>query len=40
MIDGSVMSKTPQDSEDDFAGVYEFDEAFSDAQLSQRIGSR
>lgn len=40
MIEGSIMSKTPDDSEEDFAGVYEFDEAFSDAQLSQRLGSR
>ena len=38
MIDGSVMSKTPEDSIDDFASVYEFDEAFSDAHLAPRIG--
>jgi uncharacterized repeat protein (TIGR04138 family) len=39
MIDGELMSKTPDDSEQDFAGVYDFDEAFSAAQLSQRIGT-
>lgn len=38
MIEGGVMSKTPDDSIDDFASVYDFDEAFSDAHLSQRIG--
>ena len=39
MIEGGVMSKTAHDSIDDFASVYDFDEAFSDAHLSQRIGT-
>lgn len=38
MIEGGLMSKTADDSIDDFAAVYDFDEAFSDAHLSQRIG--
>ena len=38
MIEGGVMSKTKDDSVDDFSSVYDFDEAFSDAHLSQRIG--
>jgi uncharacterized repeat protein (TIGR04138 family) len=38
MIEGGVMSKTNHDSIDDFSSVYDFDEAFSDAHLSQRIG--
>lgn len=38
MIEGGVMSRTKDDSVDDFSSVYDFDEAFSDAHLSQRIG--
>ena len=38
MIDGGVMSRTKDDSVEDFSSVYDFDEAFSDAHLSQRIG--
>ncbi len=38
MIEGGVMSRTKDDSVDDFSAVYDFDEAFSDAHLSQRIG--
>lgn len=38
MIEGGVMSKTADDSVEDFSSVYEFDEAFSDAHLSARIG--
>ncbi len=38
MITGGLMSKTADDSIDDFAAVYDFEEAFSDAHLSQRIG--
>ena len=33
MIDGGLMSKSEQDSPDDFADVYEFDEAFSPAEI-------
>ncbi len=29
MIEAGAMSKTPQDSPEDFAGVYDFDEAFA-----------
>ena len=29
MIEAGAMSKTPQDCPDDFAGVYDFDEAFA-----------
>lgn len=38
MIDGGVMSKTPDDSIDDFHAVFDFEEAFSSAQLSERLG--
>ena len=38
MIEGGVMSKTSDDSIEDFASVYDFDEAFSDAHLAARIG--
>lgn len=40
MIEGGVMSKTAEDSLDDFCGVFEFDEAFSPSQLQPRIGGR
>ena len=40
MIEGEALSKTPEDSIEDFAGVYDFDEAFSNAQLAQRLGAR
>jgi uncharacterized repeat protein (TIGR04138 family) len=40
MIEGEALSKTAEDSIEDFAGVYDFDEAFSNAQLAQRLGSR
>lgn len=38
MIEGGVMSKTADDSVEDFSSVYDFEEAFSDAHLSARIG--
>lgn len=40
MIEGEALSKTTEDSIEDFAGVYDFDEAFSNAQLAQRLGAR
>ena len=40
MIEGGLFSKTLDDSIDDFAGVYEFDEAFSTSQLRDRVGRR
>ena len=40
MIEGEALAKTPEDSIEDFAGVYDFDEAFSNAQLAQRLGAR
>ncbi len=40
MIEGEALSKTPEDSIEDFAAVYDFDEAFSASQLAQRIGAR
>lgn len=38
MIDFGLMSKTSQDTIDDFRGVYDFGEAFSPDQLIARIG--
>lgn len=38
LIDLGLMSRTPDDSQSDFAGVYEFDEVFGAAQLAARIG--
>lgn len=38
MIDAGLMSKTPDDTIEDFAAVYDFAEAFRDANLAQRIG--
>ncbi|MCE2882445.1 MAG: hypothetical protein LW636_08830 [Planctomycetaceae bacterium] len=40
MIEGGVMSKTADDSFDDFCGVFDFEEAFSASQLSSRVGGR
>lgn len=34
LIDAGLMSKTPQDTIDDFRGVYEFDEAFHPEQMA------
>ncbi|MCH2144407.1 MAG: hypothetical protein MK082_04585 [Phycisphaerales bacterium] len=39
MIDAGLMSKTDEDSLDDFRGVYEFDEAFSRDALLTGIGA-
>lgn len=39
MIDAGLMSRTDEDSLDDFRSVYEFDEAFSRPELLGRIGS-
>ena len=38
LIDIGLMSRTPDDSLSDFAGVYEFDEVFGAAQLASRVG--
>lgn len=38
LIDIGMMSRTPDDSLSDFAGVYEFDEVFGAAQLASRVG--
>jgi uncharacterized repeat protein (TIGR04138 family) len=40
MIDGGLMSKTPDDSMDDFRGVFDFTEAFDAKSLAARIGNR
>jgi len=40
MIEAGALSKTAEDSIDDFAGVYDFAEAFSAPQLAQRLGAR
>ena len=40
MIDCGLFTKTLDDSIDDFAGVYEFDEVFSTSQLRDRVGRR
>jgi uncharacterized repeat protein (TIGR04138 family) len=37
MIEHGMMSKTPQDSLDDFRCVYDFDEAFARDELLRRI---
>ena len=39
MIDAGSMSKTQQDSLDDFRGVYDFAEAFSTEQVASRLRS-
>ncbi len=33
LIDAGILRKTDEDSYEDFVGVYDFDEAFSDAEL-------
>lgn len=38
LIHAGVMSKTPDDTTEDFRGVYDFDEAFSRDELLARIG--
>ncbi|MCA9286560.1 MAG: hypothetical protein KDA22_15150 [Phycisphaerales bacterium] len=40
MIEHGLMSKTEEDTLDDFRGVYDFDEAFSPEALAARIGTR
>ena len=37
MIDAGLMTRTPNDSIDDFCGVYDFDEAFSRDVMLRRI---
>ncbi|MBX3355241.1 MAG: hypothetical protein KF724_06045 [Phycisphaeraceae bacterium] len=37
MIDAGMMSKTPQDSIDDFRAVYDFAEVFSHQQVASRL---
>ncbi len=37
MIEEGLMSKTPEDSLDDFRAVYDFDEAFSREELLSRL---
>lgn len=37
MVDAGLMSKTPQDSLDDFRGVYDFAEAFGRSQIASRL---
>jgi len=39
MIDVGLMSKTDEDSLDDFRAVYDFEEAFSRQELLGRIGA-
>ncbi|MHC5001699.1 MAG: Minf_1886 family protein [Planctomycetota bacterium] len=39
MIDAGLMTKTDEDSLDDFRGVFDFGEAFNDDDLIGRIGS-
>ncbi len=39
MIEAGLMSKTDQDSLDDFRLVYDFAEAFSQDELARRIGA-
>lgn len=38
MVDAALMTKTPDDSIEDFRGVYDFDEAFSREALVAGIG--
>jgi len=38
LIDAGVMSKTADDTIDDFRAVYDFDEAFVRSELRMRIG--
>lgn len=37
LVDGGLMSKTSDDSLDDFRGVFDFDEAFCTDEISARI---
>lgn len=37
MVDAGLMSKTPQDSLDDFRSVFDFAEAFSREQIAARL---
>ncbi|MEY2713074.1 MAG: hypothetical protein RLZZ217_976 [Planctomycetota bacterium] len=37
LIECGLMSKTPQDSIEDFRSVYDFDETFHHAQVAQRM---
>lgn len=37
LIECGLMSKSPQDSPDDFKAVYDFGEMFHSAQVAQRI---
>ena len=39
MIEEGLMSKTADDTLDDFRAVYDFDEAFSSDQLLSRIAT-
>lgn len=39
MIDANLMTKTDEDTLDDFRGVYDFHEAFDEDELVGRIGS-
>lgn len=40
MIEHGLMSKTEEDTLDDFRGVYDFAEVFSPRALASRIGTR
>jgi hypothetical protein len=39
MIDAGLMSRTAEDTLDDFRAVYDFREAFSDDELIGRLGA-
>ena len=39
LVEGGLMSKTAEDNLEDFRGVFDFDEAFCEAELVARIGS-
>jgi uncharacterized repeat protein (TIGR04138 family) len=38
MIEAGLMTRTDEDCLDDFRGVYDFGEAFSDQELESRLG--
>ena len=38
MINAGLMTKTDDDRLEDFRGVYDFDEAFSEDELAARLG--
>jgi len=40
MVESGLMSKTPEDTMEDFRGVYDFAEAFDTRSLAMRIGHR